>query len=785
MDVLADDKNEKGPTGGKSPLPPLLSPPKVGAEKTTAAPLRAVPDDPFIDGEVRPPTRPTFGRRSVTRRSRLGIDDAELEAPPERVRLAPRQLVPGTRYKLARWLGDGGMGVVYEAVHVDLDRRAALKILRPNLTRSPGAVKAFRDEARAVNRVGSRNVVEIYDFAELSDGRLLFAMELLDGPTLADVVDEGEVFSVERTIAITRQLCRGLAAVHDAGIVHRDVKPQNVVLVQEEGRPDMAKILDFGISSMLSNEEQGPSAAGTVVYMAPEQIEGRPADPKLDQYALGCTIYEMLTGDPPFMPETVEELLDAHRHQEPEPPSLRRPGIPAEIDRIVLRCLAKDPAERFTDMRDIEASLCEAQLALRLHTPWDDLPIPDVAAERRDAIQQAFARARVPEAPRKPRWKFFAAAGVAVVLAIGGGVYIGASGEVPLEARNEIEDLTFSARTAASRAFFVYPPAEDPAAPTAYAHILKLEGIQGDAEELADSRAGSLRLEFAGTLVRLGDEYWLKDGGEPFALDYYAQALVFEPENERAKGRASLTPGELASLRRKAGTGEFSENELAAAEPLIALAEPDIEVRVDKLTKLRKKRKRRSASTEEKLDRLLASDMGKSKTKVSKRKTPSNDAAATAETPNGEPVGAGDPTATTLDAAQATGSPRPAEKDTRNPTQARELARQGQEALARNKYRAAETLFSRALSHDNQNTSALVGLSDVHFERGAYRKAVGFAKRAVALSPRNGGYRIRLGDAYFKVMRYKDARTEYVKARQLGHGKAKKRISMVDKKLGQ
>ena len=130
---------------------------------------------------------------------------------------------------------------------------------------------------------------------------------------------------------------------------------------------------------------------------------------------------------------------------------------------------------------------------------------------------------------------------------------------------------------------------------------------------------------------------------------------------------------------------------------------------------------------------------------------------------------------------------RPAtqERDTRNPAEAREIASQGQEALARHKYRAAETLFSRALSHDNQNTSALVGLSDVHFERGAYRKAVGFAKRAVALAPRNGGYRIRLGDAYFKVLRYKDARTQYEKAHQLGHSKAKKRTAMVDKKLGQ
>lgn len=793
--------------GGGGPKPPgfgVPPPPKLRAVPTAAAPssTAAAPSSAAEKNDNVAKSKTTMDvpssaersaarpkKRPVTRSSRLGLDASEPTERRERVRLAPRQIIPGTRYRLSRWLGDGGMGVVYEAIHVDLDRKAALKILRPNLTSNESATRSFREEAKAVNRVGSRNVVEIFDFAELPDGRLLFAMELLDGPTISELVDDDGRIPVERAIPILRQLCRGMAAVHDAGIVHRDVKPQNVVLVDEEGRSDMVKILDFGIATMLVEGQGSSTAAGTVVYMAPEQIEGRPADPRMDMYSLGCTAYEMLTGSPPFLPDSLEELIDMQRHA--DPPSMQSlvPELPGQLEAVIMRCLAKRPDERYADMRDLEAALCEAQLVLGIGTAWDDLPIPAVEPERKAAIQSGYDRMRVPEQKRRPRWQWLAAGALGLSIAVSGGIYIGMNTEVPVEARNTVENLTFAARTAASQAYFVYPPAEEPEKPTAYTQVLALEQLGGDAHELGQSRARSLRSEFGSTLVRLGDEYWDKPGGETFALDYYAQALVFEPSNERARDRASLTPGELASLRKKAGSGEFSDRELEAAEPLIALAEPDVTERVEKLRKLHKRKRRRSAVSEERLAAILEGEIERTTgVAVAVKKRPKK----AVDQPTDPRTGSNQTAPVEADSPEVadpvgipTGSKRPEERDTRDPAQAKVLASQGKKALAKRKYSAAETLFSRALSHDNRNTAALVGLSDAHFERGAYQKAVGFAKRAVSLAPRNAQYRIRLGDAYFKVHRYGDARGQYVKARELGHKQARKRVAMVDKKLGQ
>src|SRR5690606_37744118 len=162
----------------------------------------------------------------------MGMTD--LRAP---IKLMAGKPIPGTRYKLLRWLGEGGMGVVYEAEHIDIERRVALKILRSELSLRSDTAQVFRDEARAAARAGSKNIVEIFDFGELPDGRLFFCMELLNGIDLASLA-EGEL-DLGRLIAVLRQVCKGLGAAHKAGIVHRDIKPENIILVQHEGRRDM------------------------------------------------------------------------------------------------------------------------------------------------------------------------------------------------------------------------------------------------------------------------------------------------------------------------------------------------------------------------------------------------------------------------------------------------------------------------------------------------------------------------------------------------------------------
>ncbi|HWB81261.1 MAG TPA: serine/threonine-protein kinase, partial [Nannocystaceae bacterium] len=214
--------------------------------------------------------------------------------------------MPGTRYRLRNWLGDGGMGVVYEAEHIDLERRVALKILRAHVADHEEERERFRQEARLTTKIASPYVVQVLDCGVLRDGRVFYAMELLQGKPLSYEIARGPI-EAGRVIGLLRQMCAGLAAAHAAGVIHRDVKPDNAMICQSSGRA-YVKLLDFGIASPVS-DEGSRRASGTPEYMAPEQIEGRPFDVRLDVYALGCTAYEMLTGNPPFCRETTGEVV--------------------------------------------------------------------------------------------------------------------------------------------------------------------------------------------------------------------------------------------------------------------------------------------------------------------------------------------------------------------------------------------------------------------------------------------------------------------------------------------
>ena len=262
--------------------------------------------------------------------------------PP--ARLAAGDRVGDTPYRIVRFLGDGGMGAVYEAEHIHLERRVALKILLPEVCQNPEVLKLFRAEAKAASRIGSEHIIDLYDFAELPDGRLLFTMELLTGPTLAKEL-EGGPLPPSRVIAILRQLCKGLSAAHEAGIVHRDIKPDNIVLTTIRGRTDGVKILDFGIAAIIDDEEASrPLQAGTPHYLAPELIQGTGFDDRADIYAVGCTAYAMLTGRPPFDatgPDAISDILGQHIADEPLPPQQRQRSLSAceGLCAVVLRCL--------------------------------------------------------------------------------------------------------------------------------------------------------------------------------------------------------------------------------------------------------------------------------------------------------------------------------------------------------------------------------------------------------------------------------------------------------------
>jgi len=282
------------------------------------------------------------------------------------------------RYKIMKKLGAGGMGAVYLAEHVMIERRVAVKILSQDFASKPDLVQRFIQEARAAARIGHENIVEVHDFGETASGSVFFTMEFLEGQDLAQIIQSTGPLPVPRIRLIMGQLCRALAAAHAKGIVHRDLKPENIYLVEKEGKSDFVKILDFGIAKMTTmeagNSTSGGSGGnrltqsgmifGTAEYMSPEQARGETPDHRVDIYALGCILYEMLTGKVPFHAETYMGTLTKHMFEAAEPPSRRNRSVPADLEAICLRAMDKDRNRRFQSMTEfVQAIDGELQVA--------------------------------------------------------------------------------------------------------------------------------------------------------------------------------------------------------------------------------------------------------------------------------------------------------------------------------------------------------------------------------------------------------------------------------------
>ncbi len=272
-------------------------------------------------------------------------------------------LVDG-RYQVIKLVGEGGMGRVYEAEHVEIGKRVAIKVLHPSYTRNPEAVHRFRREARAAARLGHPNIVDVTDSGTTVDGAVYFVMEYLEGCDLADVIKREKALGVERAVHIAVQVAQALDAAHAAGIIHRDLKPENIFLVARPGQPDFVKVLDFGIARQMEADTgrkgrlTNPGMAmGTPEYMAPEQAAGQPADARADVYAAGAILYEMLAGDPPHSGKNYLEVLNKKANETPEPLELLRPDVPPELSTLVATALARDPARRPQSMAALARAL--------------------------------------------------------------------------------------------------------------------------------------------------------------------------------------------------------------------------------------------------------------------------------------------------------------------------------------------------------------------------------------------------------------------------------------------
>ncbi|HWL41068.1 MAG TPA: serine/threonine-protein kinase [Gemmatimonadaceae bacterium] len=264
-------------------------------------------------------------------------------------------------YQLGEMLGRGGMGEVYKATHRMLARPAAIKLIRTEMLGAVDedaakiAVTRFRREAEAAANLRSQHTVELYDFGVTDDGTLYLVMEFLDGMDLQTLVQQTGPLSPGRVIHILRQVCDSLDEAHASGLVHRDIKPANIHLGRVGRRHDFVKVLDFGlvkdVASVSSEQSMatipGQMGLGTPAYLAPEMALGENVDGRADIYALGCVAYYLLTGHVVFEAETTFQLIAKHLQSEPVPPSERtdRP-IPRELERLVLKCLAKDPQDR-------------------------------------------------------------------------------------------------------------------------------------------------------------------------------------------------------------------------------------------------------------------------------------------------------------------------------------------------------------------------------------------------------------------------------------------------------
>jgi hypothetical protein len=268
------------------------------------------------------------------------------------------------QYQLKQKLGAGGMGEVYLAEHMLLRRPCAIKLIRPERAGDPNNLARFEREVQATATLTNWHTVEIFDYGRATDGTFYYVMEYLPGLNLEQLVAREGPLPARRVVHLMRQVAEALREAHGIGLIHRDIKPSNIITGRRGGRDDVAKLLDFGLVLERAAGPEGErltrddAVAGTPAYMSPEQAGGADVlDARSDIYSLGAVAYFLLTGRPPFAGRNALQVLAAHRNEPVRPPRDLRPGLPAEVEAVVLRCLEKDPARRFADADQLLGAL--------------------------------------------------------------------------------------------------------------------------------------------------------------------------------------------------------------------------------------------------------------------------------------------------------------------------------------------------------------------------------------------------------------------------------------------
>jgi serine/threonine protein kinase/tetratricopeptide (TPR) repeat protein len=726
--------------------------------------------------------------------------------------LGTGQVVPGTRYRLLSKIGEGGMGSVYLAEHVDLEKRVALKILRADVAPDPETLQQFRQEARAASKIGSAYICDVTDFGELPDGRVFFVMEYLDGQSLGRVLRQNSQIEPARAVAILRQVAKALGAAHEKGIVHLDVKPDNVMLLQQGKRSDAVKVVDFGIAGLLHQGGQEEEIAGTPEYIAPERASGHGYDNRSDVYALGVMAYEMLSGSVPFhgknhvatLTMQVKDPAQALRQQE------AAKGVPAELEDLVMRMLSKDPEARPQSMAEVEGLLCEAQIAAGLTTDWDDLELPAVEEAWRLKLQR-----RMPSATRPRRTLVLIAGGIAV-FSLAFSIYLGfirkpqvVVKEVRVELTNTEEAPAVAAALlkadqAARHERYVRPQADSA--------LHYIEQAENEARALARRSAGAatLRRAYASALTVIGNEL-VKADLRDLAITKYKEALLFLPDDPDLQAKAEISPEErrrrehdkraatppapvdeakdaatrvfLAATHGRLSEARLASKTLASADPAgvqIARLADALRARAGSAWSAGKQDEARPLYA-------LVSELDPRDAEARER--------AKAPAPPVVAAVAPEPVAVTATPASPVGKGKhredmvPRDMDPAAPRDAvasQRASDAGAAAMARGRLAEAEVAFTRAVRADSTNAVAVGGLAEVAFEHARYSEALDYARRAARLAPKSSKYLVETGDAYFKLLRYDEALASYEKAATLAPRDAaiKSRVDRVRAKMG-
>jgi len=284
------------------------------------------------------------------------------------------------RYRVTAELGSGGMAVVYKAIDLELGRQVAVKLLREGYADDNAFLVRFQQEARAAASLDHPNIVSIYDVGR--DGQLYYiVMEYVEGQSLKSLLRAGTPLPVGEALDLAIQICAGVGAAHRGGLIHCDMKPQNI-LITPDGR---VKVLDFGIARALKAKATGSDEItwATPQYAAPEQMQGRPTGPATDVYAIGVILYEMLTGQLPFQGQTAQELAAQHVQSSAPPPTRWNPQVPPRVEQIVLQALSKEPARRYRSATQLGQLLIEYRRTSEQATSAQPLvaPLPRSSTE--------------------------------------------------------------------------------------------------------------------------------------------------------------------------------------------------------------------------------------------------------------------------------------------------------------------------------------------------------------------------------------------------------------------